>query len=814
MTNSVATYDVSRSGWDDEDGELGSLQSASGCLPLQELDIQATVDDLFSEVAVHQVFVNSARESVEATYVFPLPSRAAVTRFTMRVAGRVVESELQEREAARKAYQQAILDGYRSSIAEQERPNVFTLRVGNLPPGERVKIELGLIMPIDVSEGIGEFRFPLVVAPRYVSGMPLDRMDVGWGEVHDTNEVPDASRVTPPVFLPGYPNPVRLSLGVTFSRAAISPSITGMTEMRCSLHNVVVEEGEAVTVRLRPGERLNRDFILRFPVAGESVKTSLVASRCGEGHPGVFALTVVPPKRDESIARRFCDIVFVVDRSGSMNGWKMVAARRAVGRMVDALEDNDRFHLLAFDDRIESFSRPGELMPARNKQRWEAVEWIGKITARGGTEISTALSRALKCFDGHDLSRRQIIVVVTDGQVAGEDRVLEQLRAEKNSEYVQLFPVGIDQSVNDAFLWRLAEQFHGACELVESEQALDDALGRIQRILAPPVLTDLRIEMLQGVSVPGSLVPSRKVTLFAGRPVTLMGRFQPAEENRLAIRLHGTDPGGHSWSMDVEARSPDEKAHKSLLGLWGRGKIRQLEDRVSIGNDQEALHNQIVATSLECHVLSRFTAMVAVDRSESVNGGGLNRVLVQPVELPGGWEKCGPPTMSARSTPNTNTNVRMSLDSLYSYRGLSLFAEVKPPRRTNTITVFTNRETSETLARVIQVIRRGLQLSATEVELRCDGSTAELTFRQNEKHSSRPVQQHSQPLTLEEAKLLVEAIRIMIEVPIAKRFHTEHVQSVDFELDRRTLAIDVHIPPARSQCLLRLTMIADSRCSS
>ena len=218
-------------------------------------------------------------EALEATYIFPLPDRAAVTAFRMEVAGRIVEGDLKERGEAREEYEKAIEAGHRAAIAEEERSGTFSLRVGNIPAKEQVTIELTLVGPVAVADGEATFRFPLVVAPRYVPGIPLDGPPVGAGWGTDTDQAPDASRVTPPVLLPGFPNPVRLSLEVEIDPAGLGPEDGDWSEqIRASLHSVVVEQGPPWTVRLQPGERLNRDFILRFPVAGEALQATLLCS--------------------------------------------------------------------------------------------------------------------------------------------------------------------------------------------------------------------------------------------------------------------------------------------------------------------------------------------------------------------------------------------------------------------------------------------------------------------------------------------------------------------------------------------------------
>ncbi len=179
----------------DADAGFGALETARGPLPLKALDVQAAIDGLVARTDVAQTFVNTHAEALEATYIFPLPDRAAVTRFRLEVAGRVIEGVLKERGAARREYDQAIQAGHRAAITEEERPGVFTMRVGNLPPGEAATVRLSLTGPLPYADGEATFRFPLVVAPRYIPGTPLPGPSVGAGVAPDTDAVPDASRI-------------------------------------------------------------------------------------------------------------------------------------------------------------------------------------------------------------------------------------------------------------------------------------------------------------------------------------------------------------------------------------------------------------------------------------------------------------------------------------------------------------------------------------------------------------------------------------------------------------------------------------------
>src|ERR671910_442014 len=256
---------------------VGAITTERGNLPLEAIDVDATLTGLVARVALTQTFGNRFDQPLEASYIFPLPDRAAVTEFRMEV-------------------------------------------------GERV----------------------------------------GSGTEPDTDAVPDASRITPPVLLPGFPNPVDLSI-----RVKIDPAGLELGAVRSSLHTVVEEERDGIrTVRAEPGERANRDFVLRLQTGSSAVSTALTAAEDAEGGRGTFALTLLPPVGADVVPPR--DLVFVLDRSGSMGGWKMVAARRAVARMVDSLTGRDRFGLLAFDNLVETPPELGgsgglELSPPENR---------------------------------------------------------------------------------------------------------------------------------------------------------------------------------------------------------------------------------------------------------------------------------------------------------------------------------------------------------------------------------------------------------------------------------------------------------------
>lgn len=654
-----------------EEEGFGALSTEKGNLPLVALDVRAQITGLLAQVTLTQTFANPFDQRLEATYIFPLPSRGALTRLQLQIAERTIDGVLKERGEAREIYDQAITDGHRAAIAEEERPGVFTLRVGNLDAHERATVTLNLTVPLTYEDGEATFRFPLVVSPRYIPGRPLNDQDVGSGIAHDTDRVPDASRISPPILLPGFPNPIQLGIEVELDPAGLE-----VGQLCSSLHAVTHSErsGGRTHVKIHPGERVNRDFILRFPVAPSGISTGLVRARDEKGE--TFALTLVPPADLASTVRRR-EVVFVLDRSGSMSGWKMVAARRALGRMVDSLNGEDSFTVLTFDHEVQVLPPllGTALARATDRARFMAVENLGRVEARGGTELREPMLQAISLLNSESGGGDRILVLVTDGAVGNEDELLASLAPRLKS--VRVFTVGVDQAVNEGFLRRLAALGGGSCELLESEDRLDAAMDRIHRRIATPVLEGLRIEFENATPEADTMVPARLPALFVGSPLTVTGRLTgvtPGAE--VHARVTATDALGQPWSTRVSARMVDSAAPGVT---WARGALRTLEDRYLL-EPSSALEQRIVSLSLDHGVLCRFTAFVAVDRSEKVEIKKPLHQVTQAVELPDGWMPMSAPA-SAGTPPQARERSKRLLGGLMaSIGGAGVGRQAAPPR--------------------------------------------------------------------------------------------------------------------------------------
>ena len=275
-------------------GSFGSLQTASGILPLQSMTLEGHISGLLYQLRLVQRFYNPYNQPLEATYIFPLPGRAAVSQFVMQTEQRRVIGRLEERGEARRQYQQAVAQGKQAALAEEERSEVFTMTVGNIPPQQFVEVEMELHGPLTFADGRAMFRFPLVVAPRYIPGVPYGGEGVGRGVATDTNAVPDASRISPPVLLPGYPNPVQLSVNIQVDTGGL---IFGLPEV--SMPDLLCwNEPAGFRMSLRPtADRLDRDLIVRFPLPSPQMQSSFQISN------GYYVLNLIPDDLHQWVRR-------------------------------------------------------------------------------------------------------------------------------------------------------------------------------------------------------------------------------------------------------------------------------------------------------------------------------------------------------------------------------------------------------------------------------------------------------------------------------------------------------------------------------
>jgi Ca-activated chloride channel family protein len=594
--------------------------------PLKRTDVKASVSGSLARVTVTQEFHNPFDEKIEAVYVFPLPQMAAVDDMTMIVGDRTVKGRIKRREEARAIYDAAREAGHVAGLLNQERPNIFTQSVANIAPGAAVKVTISYVEYLKYEDGTYEFVFPMVVGPRYIPGQPVGKQAGGWAP--DTSQVPDASRITPQVAPEGTRAGHDISIEVKVDAGV------PIEDLKSTLHEVDVERPgtNAASVRLKNRTTIpNKDFILKFDVAGRKIADAILTHRGGQG--GFFSMIFQPPDRVTAADVAPKELVFVLDTSGSMTGFPIEKAKETMKLALDSLYPEDTFNLITFaGDTHILFPQPA---PATRENLRLAQDFLASRQGSGGTEMMKAIRAALDPSDRQDHIR--IVCFMTDGYVGNDFEIIEEVRKHPNA---RVFSFGIGQSVNRFLLDKMAEQGRGEVEYVSLQDDGSAAARRFHERVRNPLLTDIEIDW-NGLPV-ADVYPARIPDLFSAKPLILTGRFTQAA--RGVIRLRGK-LAGQSYYREIPVELPDaEPRHDMLATLWARTRIDDLMSQdyggMQNGNAKPEVREAITQLGLEYRLMTQFTSFVAVEEMTVTDGGQPRRIDV-PVEMPEGVSREG-----------------------------------------------------------------------------------------------------------------------------------------------------------------------------
>jgi Ca-activated chloride channel family protein len=593
-----------------------------GLCPLKHTDVKAEISGFISRVVVTQQFENPFKEKIEAVYTFPLPQNAAVDDMTMMVGERTIRGKILPREEAQAAYDAAKSSGKVASLLDQERPNIFTQSVANILPGEQIKITISYVETLNYVNGAYEFVFPMVVGPRYVPGSPTGR-NQGNGFAPDTDRVPDASRITPNSLPPGMRSGHDVSLDVTLDAGLVLDDVSSKT------HDVDIQRTDSHSARLHLRESStipNKDFVLHYDVAGRAIQDALLTHRSDKG--GYFTLILQPPDRVTAEDVRPKELVFVLDTSGSMEGFPIEKAKETMKLALDSLYPSDTFNLITFagDTKI-LFSKP---VPATRANLNKAQAFLNSRSGSGGTEMMTAIKAALEPSD--DQSHIRIVCFMTDGYVGNDMEIISEVQKHPNA---RVFSFGIGSSVNRFLLDKMAEAGRGEVEYVNLNDDGSAAARRFHERVRNPLLTDISIDW-NNLPV-ADVYPQRIPDLFGAKPLVLTGRFTSA--GRGTIRLKGK-MGGSDFVREIPVELPETMAlHDVLAPLWARARVDSLMNDdyagAQSGNMRADLKDTITQLGIEYRLMTQFTSFVAVEEMIVTDGGQPRRIDV-PIETPEG----------------------------------------------------------------------------------------------------------------------------------------------------------------------------------
>ena len=572
--------------------------------PLAHTSVLADVTGNIARVEVTQLYQNPTAQRLEAVYQFPLPENAAVTDMMFRIGKRVVISEVKRRQEARATYERAKAEGHTAALTEQERPNLFTQSVANIPPGESVEVVIRYVHEVKFDSGRYLFHFPTTIGPRY----------------NPSHGMTDAARVSPPVVAPGIRSAHDLDLVVTLGPA------DAFTDVAAKSHRILTAVDPQLKKRivtLGDGDRVpNKDFILAWRPAGKQPEASVITAR---DHGDDYLMLFVQPPADVAPEMvRPKEMVFLVDRSGSMWGEPLDTAKAVITKALGKMGPDDTFQLIAFDSTTESMS-PASL-PNTAANVAAAERWLGSLQGGGGTEMLSGIRAALD--QPYDPKRLRMVVFCTDGFIGNEKEIIDYIGTMRGQSRV--FGFGIGSSVNRYLIEGVARAGRGAAEIVRQGEPADEAVARLYKRLDRPVLTDVALRF-SGVDVT-AMEPERLPDLFAGQPLVVVGKYRGHGPATVEITGKlGSQPYARTLPVSLAAQPGD-----AVLGtLWARRRIETLTDATENGAGA-ADEAQIVKLALEFKLITAYTSFVAVEKTLKVDTHTPLAQMLVPNELPEG----------------------------------------------------------------------------------------------------------------------------------------------------------------------------------
>ena len=555
--------------------------------PLRRTGVQGAITGSLARVDVTQEFVNNSPDTIEAVYTFPLPRLAAVDQMTMTIGDRIIRAEIHRRADAQRIFDDALRQGHIAALLEQQRPNVFMQSVTNITPGAKVIVRISYVETLKYDEGAYEFSFPMTVGPRYKDG--------GLNP-----------KYAPPATRAGHD----LSLRLTIDAGVPVRNIVSSSHEILTSGNIVQFKQAAVVP--------NKDFILRYQVAGPALQDAVLTHRAKLG--GFFTLILQPPARvtQEDVSPK--ELIFVLDTSGSMSGFPIEKAKESMRMAMAGLYPRDTFNLITFsgDTRV-LFPRP---VPATPENLRAAREFLDGHYGGGGTEMMKAV-RAAFAPSGAE-NKMRVICFMTDGYVGNEAEIIAEV---KRHPEARVFSFGIGSAVNRYLLDKMAEEGRGEVEYVALNDDGSAAARRFHERVRNPLLTDIAVEW-NGLPV-SDVYPERIPDLFSAKPLILHGRYSTAAGGSITLRGRMS---GRPFTRTIAVQLPREQTeHDVLATLWARARVEALMH----ANPQRPDEEQVTRLGLEFRLLTQFTAFVAVDTYKDPRTGQPVRIEV-PAEMPEG----------------------------------------------------------------------------------------------------------------------------------------------------------------------------------
>ena len=577
-------------------------------LPLKETDTVINISGVIAEVTITQVYQNNGERPINARYIFPASTRAAVHDMKMFIGDHVIRAEVMKRQAAKKKYETAKKKGKSASLLEQQRPNVFSMNIANIMPGDSIKVELSYTEFLVPTEGI------YVVGPRY-SNQPessASEYDQWVKNPYFKEESQTGSDSSSAPLQPRCNITTHISTGVPLQEITIQTHQTDISWKSSSEAAITLDEADKNSG--------NRDYILKYCLAGEEISSGLMLY---EGQKeNFFLLMVQPPKRVESAHIPAREYIFLVDVSGSMHGFPIDTAKELLRDLIGNLRPGDKFNVILFAGSASAMSPVS--IPANRENIQKAIALIDNQRGGGGTEMLTAVKQAMAL--PHDEACSRSIVIVTDGYVSFEKSVFQHIRS--NLGNANVFAFGIGSSVNRYLIEGIAKAGYGEPFVVTNPNEAPAMAAKFRKYIQSPVLTNISVtyDDFDAFQVEPRSFPD----LLADRPIVIFGKWRGAAKGTITLRGLSGD-GKYNQEFPIADAQPSPTNH-SIRYLWARTRIANLSDFNFNGSEEERAA-EITSLGLTYNLLTKYTSFIAVHEVIR-NPGGNSTDVKQPLPLP------------------------------------------------------------------------------------------------------------------------------------------------------------------------------------
>ncbi len=574
-------------------------------MPLLSTDVKVEIVGVIAEVHVQQVYKNTGNEAIEAIYVFPSSTKAAVHKMNMQIGERTLEAKIYEKKKANKIYNDAKKQGRTASLLEQERPNVFKMSVANIMPGDTIITNLYYTELLVPESGVYEFVYPTVVGPRY-------------SNYENTTQVSEdfvSNPYTHEGVKPLYTFDIEIDIDAGMPLNGVS----------CETHNFNMNfsnKNKAIC-KLEKSDKFegNRDLIFNYSLIGNKINSGLLMFE-GEDE-NFFLLMMQPPKREEIRQIPPREYIFIIDISGSMGGFPIDVSKKLISELLNNLDKRDRFNIILFAG--SSYLLSEKSLQANEENIQKAMDEIKQQNGSGGTELSAAIKRGLDLEYDEQMSRTY--VVITDGYISQEAETYELIR--DNPSQSNFFVFGIGSSVNRFLIEGIAKVGKGEPFVVTEQSEAAEKANLFREYIESPVLTNIKVEF-EGFKA-YDIIPVSYPDVFADRPILVYGKWEGNPKGK--IKVSGfTGKNTYLQEFDVQKIS-NPNSNEALKYLWARKKIELLDDYASFVSYYDN-KEEVTDLSLKYNLLTKYTSFVATD--SIVRNTGNSETVKQPIPLPKG----------------------------------------------------------------------------------------------------------------------------------------------------------------------------------